>query len=756
MDRSKKAFCWSRGSSREEDIFAMSDLSFTGSVLNDGEHFRPGVDIGTMSPFEKDVHMSTNFFQSSICLNGHENIDKIENGMMDSNHYRLEDQIRDVITASSIPALGYGPFIGRDRKKNLDHYYVGGVGDMSFSSCSSGGNLGNQEARSSSVKRGSQNNMSKNSIFFRLFDRGRQSFEMLENSSPDKHQILNLDNSLQKSDVDMVFNEEFLLSVQTDQIAHKPSFNPRQASLFRKFRSMGSSELFGASNDAPILPPPVMEPIFSSNQLNSGAGDFLSLPTVMESAAELLEHQNSGGLEDIIKFTNNLDLSNSSSTKISQTHQQLHNTKQEFTKTQHLAQTSELIQLPVIIESNPESATQSVELMTVSSCESTEFTPLYGKRVHKFTKDEDSKLMKLVELHGKKWGTIVNEFGEHVTAAKLRERYKRIKPGRQKGRWTEEEDNLLRMFYEKYPKKWTQISTHIKGRTGKQVRDRWEDSLDPAIKKDPFSMDEDKKILEIFDSIGPKWKEIAALMPGRSGNNVKNRYNSFLKKVKEGKATLQDGQLPQSSSATNMTENDGSIGAAPKTKRRSKMKEISEENEEDMEDSQSSEEASYLNDKQMDDILMGKSNHKKQTKSYLSVPTQSSTPSGTSSGLISFQSKTIYSTNQSSPTGQMNHLSIPQSSLNERIFKKKSEEGEKLKLFAHLDSGEMQVFSETYCSNQPMEETVITSSHSNPQELFKWDNDVYAQRPLANRTLSQGAMPLSKGKRQEQKFPHHP
>jgi len=256
-----------------------------------------------------------------------------------------------------------------------------------------------------------------------------------------------------------------------------------------------------------------------------------------------------------------------------------------------------------------------------------------------------------------------------------------------------------------------------------------------------------KKILEIFDSLGPKWKEIAALIPGRSGNNVKNRYNSFLKKVKEGKATLQDGQLPQSSSATNTTENDGSIGGIPKTKRRSRMKEISEENEEDAEDSDSSDDGEYLNEKQMDDILMGKTSQKKQKKGYFTAPTQNSTPKVANSGLLSFQNN-FYGVNQSSPTGQISHLGISQNTLNERILKqKKSEEGEKLKLFAHLDSGEMQVFSETYCSNQPMEETVISSTHSNPQELFRWDGEVYGQRPYTNRTLSQGAMPLGKGKK---------
>ena len=57
--------------------------------------------------------------------------------------------------------------------------------------------------------------------------------------------------------------------------------------------------------------------------------------------------------------------------------------------------------------------------------------------------------------------------------------------------------------------------------------------LNPEIKKDPFSLEEDILILERRLSIGNKWSEIIKEMPGRTENNVKNRFNMMFKNVKD-------------------------------------------------------------------------------------------------------------------------------------------------------------------------------------------------------------------------------
>jgi len=57
--------------------------------------------------------------------------------------------------------------------------------------------------------------------------------------------------------------------------------------------------------------------------------------------------------------------------------------------------------------------------------------------------------------------------------------------------WTPEEDaKLLRMVAEHGPSCWSQISSHLPGRIGKQCRERWHNHLCPGVKKDSFTEEE--------------------------------------------------------------------------------------------------------------------------------------------------------------------------------------------------------------------------------------------------------------------------
>jgi myb proto-oncogene protein len=49
-------------------------------------------------------------------------------------------------------------------------------------------------------------------------------------------------------------------------------------------------------------------------------------------------------------------------------------------------------------------------------------------------------------------------------------------------------------------------------------------------KKTSFSDSEDSYILKMFLKIGSKWREIARGLPGRTGNQIKSRFYSFIKK----------------------------------------------------------------------------------------------------------------------------------------------------------------------------------------------------------------------------------
>ena len=102
-------------------------------------------------------------------------------------------------------------------------------------------------------------------------------------------------------------------------------------------------------------------------------------------------------------------------------------------------------------------------------------------------------------------------------------------------RWRTTEDEKVLNLIDKFGEKWTVISKVLGNRTGKQVRDRYNNYLRADVNNSKFTTQEDALLLEILAELGPKWAQIAERIPGRRENQVKNRYYGHLKKaVKSG------------------------------------------------------------------------------------------------------------------------------------------------------------------------------------------------------------------------------
>ena len=150
---------------------------------------------------------------------------------------------------------------------------------------------------------------------------------------------------------------------------------------------------------------------------------------------------------------------------------------------------------------------------------------------------------KAKEFNYKNWKSISN-FIPGKNSIQCSARYRRIRHGLIKGSWGKEEDSKLLSLYEKYGRNWAAISKEMHNRTGKQIRDRFLNSLDTKYKRGKFSEEEDKMILKYHKIHGNQWTKIAKRIKTRTGDMIKNRFYSSLKKnIKDNKYFLRKKEL---------------------------------------------------------------------------------------------------------------------------------------------------------------------------------------------------------------------
>ncbi|KAL4354611.1 hypothetical protein GQ457_06G022080 [Hibiscus cannabinus] len=101
-----------------------------------------------------------------------------------------------------------------------------------------------------------------------------------------------------------------------------------------------------------------------------------------------------------------------------------------------------------------------------------------------------------------------------------------------KGPWTAAEDMMLIGYVRAHGEgNWNAVHKNTGlARCGKSCRLRWANHLRPNLKKGAFSAEEERVIVELHAQIGNKWAQMATQLPGRTDNEIKNYWNTRVKR----------------------------------------------------------------------------------------------------------------------------------------------------------------------------------------------------------------------------------
>ena len=102
------------------------------------------------------------------------------------------------------------------------------------------------------------------------------------------------------------------------------------------------------------------------------------------------------------------------------------------------------------------------------------------------------------------------------------------------GVWKNSEDEILKAAVMKYGKQqWARVASLLNRKSAKQCKARWNEWLDPSIRKIEWSREEDEKLLHLAKLMPAQWKTIGPLV-GRTATQCQEHYEQLLDEAAAG------------------------------------------------------------------------------------------------------------------------------------------------------------------------------------------------------------------------------
>jgi hypothetical protein len=154
--------------------------------------------------------------------------------------------------------------------------------------------------------------------------------------------------------------------------------------------------------------------------------------------------------------------------------------------------------------------------------------------------EEDAKLTEAIRVLGVAWPSRVAEWVPGRTKLQCCQRWNNtLEPGIKNGVWKPEEDAMLIEAVKRKGYNWLQVSAMVPGRTNQHCRKRWHTRWDSTVARNKggkWEREEDAKLIEAVKRIGGHWVAVAALVPGRSNIQCRDRWLHTLDPgIKSGK-----------------------------------------------------------------------------------------------------------------------------------------------------------------------------------------------------------------------------